>query len=143
MSSRGAVIAGVALSDVGRVDNLSPYALMGQASLRALADAGLRKEDIDGLASVGQGALEPVDVCEYLGLRPKWVDSTGVGGATWEVMAAHAVDAIEAGHASVVLLTYGSTARADIKAKRRGANLVWGTRGPYQWETPYGHTLIS
>ncbi|HEY2085029.1 MAG TPA: acetyl-CoA acetyltransferase, partial [Mycobacterium sp.] len=34
-------IAGVALSDVGRVDDKGPYELIAQASRRALADAGL------------------------------------------------------------------------------------------------------
>ena len=136
-------IAGVALSDVGRVDDKGPYELMAQASRRALAEAGLSPADVDGLASTGQGTLPPVDVGEYLGLRPRWVDSTAVGGASWEVMASHAVDAIAAGHADIVLLTYGSTARADLKKGLRGANVNWGARGPLQWEAPYGHTLIS
>jgi acetyl-CoA acetyltransferase len=140
----GAVaIAGVALSDVGRVDDKGPYELIAQASRRALADAGLTPGDVDGLASTGQGTLPPVDVGEYLGLRPCWIDSTAVGGASWEVMAAHAADAITAGHADVVLLTYGSTARSDLRKGLRGANINWGARGPLQWEAPYGHTLIS
>ena len=141
--SRGVAIAGVALSDVGRVDDKSPYELIAQASRRALADAGLTPADVDGLASTGQGTLPPVDVGEYLGLRPRWIDSTAVGGASWEVMAAHAADAIAAGHADVVLLTYGSTARADLRKGLRGANINWGARGPLQWEAPYGHTLVS
>jgi acetyl-CoA acetyltransferase len=58
-------------------------------------------------------------------------------------MAAHAVDAIAAGHANAVLLVYGSTARADIKARRRTSNLSFGARGPLQFEVPCGHTLIS
>jgi acetyl-CoA acetyltransferase len=140
----GAVaIAGVALSDVGRVDDKGPYELIAQASRRALADAGLTPAGVDGLASTGQGTLPPVDVGEYLGLRPRWIDSTAVGGASWEVMAAHAADAITAGHADVVLLTYGSTARADLRKGLRGANINWGARGPLQWEAPYGHTLVS
>jgi acetyl-CoA acetyltransferase len=136
-------VAGVALSDVGRVDDKGPYELMAQASRRALADAGLSPADVDGLASTGQGTLPPVDVAEYLGLRPMWLDSTAVGGASWEVMASHAADAITAGHADVVLLTYGSTARSDLRKGLRGANINWGARGPLQWEAPYGHTLIS
>ena len=41
------------------------------------------------------------------------------------------------------MLAYGSTTRADLKAKRRGANLSFGARGPVQFDVPYGHTLIS
>lgn len=141
--SRRVAVAGVALSDVGRVDHASPWALISQSSRRALADAGLTPDQVDGLASTSLGMLAPADVGEYLGLRPRWVDSTAVGGSAWEVMASHAVDAISAGHADVVLLTYGSTARSDLRRKLRTASMNWGTRGPNQWEAPYGHTIIS
>ncbi|QGV80063.1 thiolase C-terminal domain-containing protein [Streptomyces ficellus] len=140
---RSVAIVGVSLSDCGRVDTATPYALHAQAARRALADAGLDRSVVDGLASAGLGTLAPIEVAEYLGLRPRWVDSTSVGGATWEVMAAHAVDAIAAGRANAVLLVYGSTARADIRAGRRTSNLSFGSRGPLQFEVPYGHTLVA
>ncbi|MEU3772321.1 acetyl-CoA acetyltransferase [Streptomyces sp. NPDC032472] len=140
---RRVAVVGVALSDCGRVDGPTPYALHAQAARRALADSGLDRSVIDGFASAGLGTLAPIEVAEYLGLRPTWVDSTSVGGSTWEVMAAHAADAIAAGHANAVLLVYGSTARADIKARRRTSNLSFGARGPLQYEVPYGHTLIA
>ncbi|MFE2606331.1 acetyl-CoA acetyltransferase [Streptomyces mirabilis] len=140
---RKVAVVGVSLSDCGRVDDATPYALQAQAARRALADAGMDRSLVDGFASAGLGTLPPVEVAEYLGLRPTWVDSTAVGGSTWEVMAAHATDAIAAGHAEAVLLVYGSTARADIKAGRRTGNLSFGARGPLQFEVPYGHTLIA
>ncbi|OAR24248.1 acetyl-CoA acetyltransferase [Streptomyces sp. ERV7] len=140
---RPVAVVGTALSDTGRVDEATPYALHAQAARRALADSGLDRSVVDGFGSAGLGTLAPVEVAEYLGLKPTWVDSTGVGGATWEVMAGHAVDAIAAGHANAVLLVYGSTARADIKAGRRTSNLSFGGRGPLQFEVPYGHTLVS
>lgn len=141
--NRKVAVVGVALSDCGRVDDTTPYALHAQAARRALADAGLDRSLVDGLASAGTGTLAPAEVAEYLGLHPTWVDSTSVGGSTWEVMAAHAADAIAAGHANAVLLVYGSTARADIKAGRRTGDLSFGARGPLQFEVPYGHTLIA
>ncbi|TLQ45317.1 thiolase C-terminal domain-containing protein [Streptomyces marianii] len=140
---RKVAVVGISLSDCGRVDGPTPYALHAQAARRALADSGLGRDVVDGLASAGLGTLAPAEVAEYLGLRPRWVDSTSVGGATWEVMAAHAADAIAAGHANAVLLVYGSTARADIRAARRTSNLSFGARGPLQFEVPYGHTLIA
>ena len=142
-SPRPAAIVGVALADPGCVDGPTPYALHAQAARRALADSGLPRSAIDGFASAGLGTLAPVEVAEYLGLRPTWTDSTSVGGATWEVMAAHAVDAIAAGRANAVLLVYGSTARSDLKAGRRTANLSFGAGGPAQFEVPYGHTLVA
>ncbi|WP_329533670.1 acetyl-CoA acetyltransferase [Streptomyces sp. NBC_01450] len=140
---RKVAVVGVSLSDCGRVDDATPYALHAQAARRALADAGMDRSLVDGFASAGLGTLPPAEVAEYLGLRPTWVDSTAVGGSTWEVMAAHATDAIAAGRAEAVLLVYGSTARADIKAGRRTGDLSFGARGPLQFEVPYGHTLIA
>ena len=141
--TRRVAIVGAALSDIGRVDHATPLDLHAQAARRAVADAGLAAQDVDGVASAGLGLLPPIEVAEYLGLRPRWVDSTQVGGSTWEVMTAHAADAIAAGHADVVLLAYGSTARADLKKGLRTANLSFGARGPLQFEVPYGHTLIA
>jgi acetyl-CoA acetyltransferase len=143
VSRRRVAVVGVALSDTGRVDDRSPWELHGQAVRRAVADAGLTRHDIDGFASHGLGSLPPIEVAEYLGLRPTWIDSTGVGGGTWEIMAAHAADAIAQGHADVVVLSYASTTRADLKKGRRTASLSFGTRGPIQFEAPYGHSVIT
>ncbi|MDQ1468520.1 MAG: hypothetical protein QOH10_2935, partial [Actinomycetota bacterium] len=136
-------IVGAALSDIGRVDTKTPFELHYQAASRAVADAGLTKADIDGFASSGMGMLAPIEIAEYIGLRPTWVDGTGVGGSSWEFMVEHATAAILAGHAEVVVLAYGSTTRADLKARRRTANLGFGGRGPIQFDVPFGHTLIS
>jgi len=125
MAGTGKVaIVGAALSDIGRVDTKTPFELHYQAASRAIADAGLTKADIDGFGSSGMGMLAPIEVAEYIGLRPTWVDGTGVGGSTWEFMVEHATAAILAGHAEVVVLVYGSTVRADLKARRRGSNLL-------------------
>jgi len=140
---RRVAIAGVGLSGLPGSAEASPYALHAQASRDALLETELKPSDIDGFASAGLGAIQPIEVAEYMGLKPRWLDSTGVGGATWEVMAAHAADAIAEGRADVILLAYGSTARTDLKRKLRTASLAWGTRGPSQFEAPWGHTLIS
>jgi acetyl-CoA acetyltransferase len=141
--ARPVALVGAALSDCGRVDTKSPFELHYQAATRAIARAGLTKADIDGFGSSGMGLLAPVEVAEYVGLRPTWVDGTGVGGSTWEVMVEHATAAIAQGHVEVVVLVYGSTARADLKARRRRANLSFGARGPMQFDAPFGHTLIA
>ena len=143
MTSNRVAIVGAALSDCGRVDVKSPFELHHQAASRAIADAGLTKADIDGIGSTGMGLLAPVEIAEYLGLRPTWADGTGVGGAAWEFMLEHAVEAIQAGHAETIVLVYGSTTRADLKRGRRTANISFGTRGPVQFDAPYGHTLIA
>jgi acetyl-CoA acetyltransferase len=140
---RRVAIVGAALSDCGRVDDKDAFALHYQGTVRALGDAGLEKKDVDGFMSTGTGRMAPVEMAEYLGLRPTWVDSTGVGGSSWEFMAEHAYTAIALGLAEVVVLSYGSTARADLKRSMRTANLPSTSRGPGQFDAPFGHTLIA
>ena len=142
-ASKRVAIVGAALSDCGRVDDKTAFELHYQATSRAIADAGLTKSDIDGFASCGTGMNAPVEVAEYCGLRPDWVDSTGVGGSSWQLMAEHATAAIQAGHVETVVLAYGSTTRADLKKKRRTSNIGFAARGPFQFDVPYGHTIIS
>jgi len=112
-----------------------------QAAKRALDDAGLTKDDVDGLFSCGEEWSHALQLAEYLGLRPAYVDSTQVGGASWEIFVEHAVGALSAGLCSVALLVYGSTSRSEVR--RRGHDGASGARGPAQFEAPYGLTLIG
>ncbi|KUH82914.1 MULTISPECIES: acetyl-CoA acetyltransferase [unclassified Mycobacterium] len=142
MSENRVAVVGAALSDCGRVPDKTAMALMAQAARRAVADAGLTKDDIDGFGGHGT-LLPPIEVSEYLGLRPTWVDATNVGGSSWEVMARHAAAAIAAGEIDVALLTYGSTARSDVKRRVRASAAALSTGGAMQFEAPYGATLIA
>ena len=142
MPGRRVAIVGASTSDCGRVDDKNAFQLNFQGTKRALAEAGIAKSEVDGFMSL-TGALPPVELAEYLGLRPNWVDSTGHGGSIWEFMVEHAVAAIAQGLVEVVVLTYGSTQRADLKKKLRMANLSFGTRGPIQFAAPFGHPVGS
>lgn len=142
MSENRVAVVGAALSDCGRVPDKTAMALMAQAARRAVADAGLEKDDIDGFGGHGT-LLPPIEVSEYLGLRPTWVDATNVGGSSWEVMGRHAAAAIAAGEIDVALLTYGSTARSDVKRRVRAPAAALSTGGAMQFEAPYGATLIA
>ena len=51
MSERAAVVSGIGQSDVGRRLYRHPLDLTIDAALAAISDAGLTREDIDGLAT--------------------------------------------------------------------------------------------
>jgi hypothetical protein len=57
------------------------------AALNAMADTGLKPADIDGIATAGETL---VTVAHYLGLTPKWVDGTAVGGCSFMIHVRHA-----------------------------------------------------
>jgi acetyl-CoA acetyltransferase len=113
---RGAVaVAGVAESRLGEVGpGVTPLDLIAEAAAGALDDAGLHTGDVDGLftASAYYG-LPGVNVGEALGIRPRYSDSTNLGGASFVSHLLHAAAAIHAGACDVALIVYGSTQRSD------------------------------
>jgi acetyl-CoA acetyltransferase len=130
----GVAIAGAAETDqVGVLPDHSTLALHVEGARNALADAGLRPSDVDGIASVS--APGPIQVAHALGVTPRWVDGTGVGGTSFLFHVRHAVAAIRAGHAATILVTHGESGRSRVGA----------TRYPHapssptgQFEAPYG-----
>ncbi len=135
-------IVGVAESECGSLPQRTALQLHHQAAKGALDDAGLKKEDVDGLFSCGDDWMHVLLLAEYLGLRPSHVDSTQVGGASWEIFVAHASAALQAGLCTTALLVYGSTARSDLQRRRRAGDLPVA-RGPAQYEAAYGLTLVG
>ena len=137
------VIAGVAESDYGRVPHMTEMQLHAQALQRALADSGLRKEEIDGVfCSSHTMGMPTVMLCEYLQLFPRYSDSTSIGGSSFEAHLNHAAAAIRAGKCEVALISYGST-----QLSSRGRMLGTGGRPASipedTYESPYGNTLVG
>ena len=130
----GAIIAGAAETDqVGRLPGHSTLQLHLEAALNTLADAGLRPRDVDGIATVSSPG--PVQVAHSLGITPRWMDGTAVGGTSFLLHVRHAAAAIGAGHASTVLITHGESGRSRVGAARwsPSPSSVHG-----QFEAPYG-----
>ena len=132
---RGQVaIVGVAESDeLGRLPHKSALQLHMEATHNALADAGLKKSDIDAVFSSGRNTAN--DLPEYLGIRPRFVDGTQVGGCSFILQVEHAMAAIHAGLCDVALITHGESgySRVAMPAPRWGDDSVNN-----QFELPYG-----
>jgi acetyl-CoA acetyltransferase len=141
--TRRVCVVGVAESEFGTVPDKTAFQLHTDAAVAALEDAGLDRSEIDGLFSCGGGQMFPLELGEYMGLQPSYIDSTQVGGSTWELFVQHALAAIECGQIEVALLAYGSTARSDVKRGARMGDLPPMGRGPAQFENVHGPTLIS
>jgi acetyl-CoA acetyltransferase len=133
-----AAIVGVAESDLGQVaDGMSVIDLMAQGTRRALDDCGLSLKDIDGLfCATAQSRLSVLGFAEYLGIDPKFIGSTIVGGSSFEFHVAHAMGAIALGLCNVAVIAYGSTQRT-IGRKQASVREL----NPY--ETPFKPFLPS
>ncbi|MFC5381196.1 acetyl-CoA acetyltransferase [Aquipuribacter nitratireducens] len=130
--STAAAVVGAAQVDTFRTEGRSPVGLMAVAVTRALADAGLRLEDVDGLfTSSSYYAMPTLTLAEYLGVRPRFTDSTAIGGCAFVAQLGHAAAAIRAGLCSVAVIAYGSTQRSDA-----GSLVSMAEQSPY--EAPYG-----
>src|SRR6516165_1539735 len=134
----GAAIVGVAESDLGQVaEGMSVFDLMAQGAKRALDDCGLRLKDVDGLfAATTQSRLSVLALAEYLGISPRFLGSTMVGGSSFEYHVAHAMGAIALGLCEVAVIAYGSTQRS-LGRRATSAREV----NPY--ETPFRPFLPS
>jgi acetyl-CoA acetyltransferase len=106
-----AVVGAAETTKLGVIPDLSVLGLHADAALNALADAGLKLSDIDGLATAGETAPA---VAGYLGLKPRWVDGTMVGGCSFMTHVRHAIAAIEAGACTTVLITHGESGRSGV-----------------------------
>src|SRR5580658_11038077 len=111
-----AAIVGVAddVSPTGELE-LTGRALEVAMVLAALDDAGLTLADVDGVCH----AESSMGLAEYLGVHPRFTDSTMTGGSSYEVHLEHAAAAIAAGLCDVVVSVYAATPRSDRTKKRK------------------------
>jgi acetyl-CoA acetyltransferase len=134
MKGRRAAIVGVAESDVGKTPHLTVLSQQALAAQAALAEAGLAKDSVDAVFTAGAWSWAPtMTLAEYLGIQPRYTDSTNIGGSSFEAHAGHAAAAIEAGLIDVALITYGSTQRTS-----RSRNAPRPAELTMQFELPYG-----
>ncbi|KAB2388720.1 thiolase C-terminal domain-containing protein [Actinomadura montaniterrae] len=126
-----AIVGAAETERLGRVPDASVLELNVEAARRALADCGTSPAEIDGIA----GAFDPRQVAHVLGVRPRWIDGTNVGGCSFLLHVRHAVAAIRAGHARTVLVTHGESGRSRVGSPPRPPDPA---SLPGQFEMPYG-----
>lgn len=143
MTPRDPVIVGVADTPLvdGKVEGgASALQIQARAAKAALDEAGLDMGDVDGLLVTGAwgvprpGHTPALQMAEYLGLRPRFSDTTNAGGSSFEMHVAHAALAIQAGYCEVALILYGSTQRSERSRSLGGRPTLFSL----QYEVPWG-----
>lgn len=129
-------IAGVAESPLGKVQNQTELSMVALAAREALAEAGMTLKDVDGLFVNYMGEEGSVQVGEYLGIQPRYSDSSDLGGGSFEAFIHHAMLAIASGRCEVALITYASRQRSR-RGRKAGITPNDGTLAG-QFEAPYG-----
>ncbi len=145
MSTRTAAIVGIHEYPSRNVEGeVNALQIKAASAAAALADAGLNWSDVDALYDASEGAaMSGLMLVEYFGIRPTVIDTTQVGGSSYEFHAAHALRDIAAGKCRVALLTYGSTAHSNAFAIGVGGRGM-GTQTPAEnLDVFAGQTLVA
>src|SRR3972149_5397255 len=134
-------IVGIGETKFGTLPGVSDAALAIEATKKAIEDAGLSHKDVDGLLSQ-QPYHDTVmwyslGLGEKMGFKLKYTTDLDIGGATPVGLVQHAVMAINAGLANVVVCVYGESSRSG-RGPGPGAGQARGGRGSGV-SGPWGH----
>jgi len=125
-------IVGVDESDeIGTLPGKSMLSLHLEASHNAIRDAGLKVSDVDGVFTAGQHS--PATIAEALGVVPRFVDGTTVGGCSFIIMVGHALVALHHGLCDVAVVCHGESGRSQVGVTPRRDTAI-----PGQYEAPFG-----
>ncbi|MFB4316160.1 thiolase family protein [Actinomadura sp. 21ATH] len=113
----GTAIAGLGMTELGKVYGRSPRRLAADAVRLAAADAGLALGDLDGLlVSHGLGGSPGIEVADTLGLRDlRLLSQMNSFGATAGAMVSYAAMSVLSGAATTVACVF---ADAPLKPKQ-------------------------
>jgi acetyl-CoA acetyltransferase len=133
-------IVGAADTEVGVVPNLSATQLYVKAAKLALQDAGITKDQVDGLITC-VSFVEPYMyhsemIAEYLQIFPRYCMTAPSGGGTTIAMIHHAASAIVTGMCDTILMTMGDSQLSGL-SRDKAIEAMSGAGHP-QFERPYG-----
>jgi acetyl-CoA acetyltransferase len=122
---------------------MSSTELCIEAALRALDDAGMSKNEVDGLVtcnSMAEPHMYQAEVlAEYLQIFPRYCISASAGGGTTYSSLFHAANAIAAGVCETVLICLADSLRSGLS--RDQAMQMQSSTGHREFEIPYGPTV--
>jgi len=136
-------VVGIGQTAFSRDSGRSVLSLATEASLKAIADAGLTVDDIDGVVRCEQDTVRPYSLAAALGAKNLhyWAD-TGPGGVAPCMMMGLAMGAILSGQAKAVLAFRSLNGRSETRLgsgeQRMGAQVVGGFGGYDEFFVPYG-----
>ena len=134
---RGSVaIAGVGLAGCGEAPGWTETEIAAAAAKNALDDAGLGVHEVDGLVVASTNIfMSGLALAEHLGVRPKFTESTMVGGSSFVGHLIPAALALNAGLCDTILVAYGSNQRTGVGRGEAGKYKM--ALDPQPFEHPY------
>jgi len=145
MSINGkAYIAGAYEHPTRKAIDKSLPQLHAEVAKGALDDAGLTHADVDGYFCAGDApGLGPINMIDYLGIKPRFMDSTDTGGSSYVVHVEHAAQAIAEGRCRVALITLAGRPAAEGMATGTKPRIYNQLAPDVQFEFPYSPVVTN
>jgi len=139
------VIAGIGQTPFGKLPGRSTVSLNLEAIRAALADAGVEKDQVDGLfVKAPTSRFEMMyaqKLAEAMALVPRVGGVWDHGGASTNSMIGHAAIAIEAGQCDIALVCLADN---PATGSRQAYEKAWGDDAVFGWfGTPAGYAMIA
>ena len=138
---KAAIVGASETTELGSIPDKTAFQLHIDAAVNAINDCGIDKNEIDGIATT----MNPASLAHYLGIVPKWIDNTQVGGTSFLVHVRHAAAAIASGLCETVLVSMAQSGRNRVGEQTGQIGDVSGQSGgrrdnsfPGQFESIYG-----
>ena len=136
-----AIVGASETTELGIIPDKTPFQLHVDASVNAIKDCGIDKKEIDGIATT----MNPAALAHYLGITPKWIDNTQVGGTSFLIHVRHAAAAIASGLCETVLVSMAESGRSNVgqitpsnSSTTRNLEGIKDNTFPGQFESIYG-----
>jgi acetyl-CoA acetyltransferase len=121
-------IVGIGQTEFSKFSGRSELQLAAEASMAALADAGLRPADIDGMATFTLDSNDELELATGLGIPVlRWTARAPFGGAGACATVQQAAAAVASGAANAVLIYRAFNERSGIRFGQPGA---YAPQGP-------------
>lgn len=143
----GSAIVGVSDHVPAKGEPVEYWWLQARLAREAIADAGLRREDIDGVVFTRSGYPQskpvfPSTFCEHIGVTPAWMELAPHGGAAMASAVWRAAGAIDAGLAKVVLVMSADNRQSRLHRSGVVSKIADQNMDP-EFETPHGPLFAS
>ncbi len=138
-SMSAAIVAAAESDKIGYIEEGTTALMLHIEAIRNVCDAaGISPAEIEGVFSPSHSAL----LAEYLGIHPKYIDTTAVGGCSFQMHVHHAMAAINAGIIDIAVVSHGESGYSNRKNGGKGG-LRGGGGDPWIPSAQFGGSIYG
>ena len=137
LSKAAAIVGAAEANQIGYLEEpVSSLQLHIEAINNVCQQTGIPISDIEGVFAASWSP----ELAEHLGIFPKYIDNTSIGGSSFEVHVHHAMCAIHAGVIDIALVSHGESGWSRRRVPTEGGPSYPGGRDApaTQMTIPYG-----